>query len=77
MVVWTLTGMWHGAAWNFIAWGVYYGVILILEKISLGRVRGPAAKCGAPHICGNSRPDRLGIFLQARVWAILSGISSP
>ena len=27
MVVWTLTGMWHGAAWNVVAWGVYYGVI--------------------------------------------------
>ncbi|HIW40711.1 MAG TPA: MBOAT family protein [Candidatus Mediterraneibacter vanvlietii] len=36
MVVWTLTGMWHGAAWNFIAWGVYYGVILILEKYLWG-----------------------------------------
>ena len=32
MVVWALTGMWHGAAWNFIAWGVYYGVILVMEK---------------------------------------------
>lgn len=36
MVVWTLTGMWHGAAWNFIAWGVYYGVILVLEKYVWG-----------------------------------------
>ena len=31
-VVWLLTGMWHGAAWNFIAWGIYYGILLILEK---------------------------------------------
>lgn len=36
MVVWTLTGMWHGAAWNFIAWGVYYGVLLVLEKYVWG-----------------------------------------
>lgn len=36
MVVWTLTGMWHGAAWNFIVWGVYYGVILVLEKYVWG-----------------------------------------
>ena len=36
MVVWALTGMWHGAAWNFIAWGVYYGVILVLEKYIWG-----------------------------------------
>ncbi len=44
MVVWTLTGMWHGAAWNFIAWGVYYGVILVMEKyvwgVSLDRLPG-------------------------------------
>lgn len=36
MVVWALTGMWHGAAWNYIAWGVYYGVILIMEKYVWG-----------------------------------------
>lgn len=31
-IVWFLTGMWHGASWTFIAWGLYYGVILALEK---------------------------------------------
>ncbi|MBQ2866003.1 MAG: MBOAT family protein [Clostridia bacterium] len=31
-VVWFLTGFWHGASWNFVLWGVYYGVWLILEK---------------------------------------------
>lgn len=31
--VWFLTGLWHGASWNFIVWGLYYGVILLLEKI--------------------------------------------
>ena len=36
MVVWSLTGMWHGAAWNFVAWGVYYGVILVMEKYIWG-----------------------------------------
>lgn len=36
LIVWMLTGMWHGAAWNFIAWGVYYGVILIMEKYVWG-----------------------------------------
>lgn len=33
MIVWTLTGLWHGAAWNFIFWGVYFAIILIVEKI--------------------------------------------
>jgi len=31
-VVWLLTGFWHGAAWNFVLWGVYFGIILMLEK---------------------------------------------
>ncbi len=35
LVVWCLTGLWHGAAWTFMAWGLYFGVILILEKLFL------------------------------------------
>lgn len=35
--VWFLTGLWHGANWNFILWGLYYGIILILEKMVLGK----------------------------------------
>lgn len=36
-VVWFLTGLWHGASWNFILWGVYYGILLMLEKYVWGR----------------------------------------
>lgn len=37
-VVWLLTGIWHGANWTFIVWGVYFGVILVIEKFtSLGK----------------------------------------
>ncbi len=32
MVVWMLTGLWHGASWNFVFWGLYYGILLIIEK---------------------------------------------
>lgn len=32
MIVWLLTGLWHGASWNFVFWGLYYGILLILEK---------------------------------------------
>ena len=35
MIVWLLTGLWHGASWNFVAWGLLYGVLLIIEKIGL------------------------------------------
>ncbi len=37
LVVWFLTGMWHGASWNFILWGVYFGIIVMLEKYTLLR----------------------------------------
>ncbi len=32
LLVWLLTGLWHGASWNFVIWGLYFGVLLILEK---------------------------------------------
>ena len=35
LVVWFLTGFWHGAAWNFICWGLYFGLLLITEKLWL------------------------------------------
>lgn len=34
-IVWLMTGIWHGASWNFALWGLYFGVILILEKLFL------------------------------------------
>ena len=37
-IVWILTGLWHGASWNFVMWGVYYGIILIIEKLGLLKV---------------------------------------
>ncbi len=37
LVVWALTGFWHGAGWNFLFWGFYYGVLLLVEKLVLGR----------------------------------------
>ena len=37
LVVWCLTGFWHGAAWNFIAWGLYYGLLLMGERDLWGK----------------------------------------
>lgn len=36
-IVWLLTGFWHGASWNFVLWGVYFGILLVLEKLFLLR----------------------------------------
>ena len=38
LIVWALTGLWHGASWNFVLWGVYYGLFLLLEKFVLANV---------------------------------------
>lgn len=35
LIVWILTGIWHGASWNFALWGLFFGVILIIEKLFL------------------------------------------
>lgn len=35
LVVWCLTGLWHGANWTFMAWGLYFGILLIVEKLFL------------------------------------------
>lgn len=37
LIVWFLTGFWHGASWNFIVWGLMFGIILIIEKLWLGK----------------------------------------
>lgn len=38
MAVWLLTGLWHGAAWNFVFWGLYYGILLLIEKYFLSHI---------------------------------------
>ena len=38
LVVWAATGIWHGASWNFLIWGLYFAVLLILEKAFLGKL---------------------------------------
>lgn len=45
LIVFLLTGIWHGAAWTFVAWGLFHGTFLLIERFGFGRLleRGPAA----------------------------------
>jgi alginate O-acetyltransferase complex protein AlgI len=48
LIVWMLTGIWHGAGWNFLLWGLWFAAFLILEKLFLGRVLS-----GMPELFGH------------------------
>ena len=37
-VVWGLTGLWHGSSWNFVLWGLYFGVLIALERLGWGKI---------------------------------------
>ena len=62
-VVWAATGIWHGASWNFLIWGLYFAVLVILEKAFLGKLleKLPAA---VQHI--------YALFLVLVSWAIFA-----
>ena len=38
LIVWALTGIWHGANWNFLLWGLWFALFLILEKVAIGKL---------------------------------------
>ena len=44
LIVWLLTGLWHGASWNFIIWGLFYAIVLLIEKQFLGKILNKAPK---------------------------------
>ena len=62
-VVWTITGLWHGAAWNYVGWGMYYGLLLILEKFVWGK-----ALSKAPSFVGHIYTIAIFVFGWSFFW---------
>ena len=62
-IVWAITGLWHGAAWNYVGWGVYYGVLLILEKFVWG-----SALAKAPAFVGHVYTIAIFVFGWSFFW---------
>ena len=62
-IVWTITGLWHGAAWNYVGWGAYYGLLLILEKFVWGK-----ALSKAPAIVGHVYTIAIFVFGWSFFW---------
>ncbi len=65
--VWFLTGFWHGAEWNFIVWGLYFGVLLTLEKLFLRKYIDKSKILGHLYV----------LFLVSLSFVIFSGNSMP
>ncbi|MGN1135513.1 MAG: MBOAT family O-acyltransferase [Oscillospiraceae bacterium] len=38
LIVWSLTGLWHGSSWNFMLWGFYFGVLIVIERLGFGKI---------------------------------------
>lgn len=62
LIVWGLTGLWHGAAYNFVLWGLYYGLLLILENSYSKNFLTDCRHCSA-HLHSVYHNHRLGAFL--------------
>lgn len=67
-IVWTITGLWHGAAWNYVGWGAYYGALLLLEKFVWGRALGKA-----PAIVGHLYTIAIFVFGWSFFWITDAG----
>jgi len=55
LIVWAITGLWHGASWNFVLWGLYYFVFLVIEKLCISRekLKNPANTNGIGAVIGH------------------------
>ena len=76
LIVWLLTGIWHGAGWNFVVWGLYFGVILMMEKIGLLRLLEKAPGF-LRHLYTMLLVASCGLFLPSIPWGRACSSSAP
>ena len=72
MVVWMLTGMWHGASWNFIIWGLYFGIIVMTEKYTLLRLPYYTKKKSAPSSLTSSNSSNSWYHFSSLIFRLYS-----
>ena len=72
VIVFIVTGLWHGAAWTFVLWGAYHGILLLIERV-LGIGRGDAVAPQAPDLLGQARTVTLVVL----GWVLFRAASVP
>ena len=80
LVVWALTGLWHGASWNFVFWGLYYGILLIIEKSVLLKIlkKAPSFVCHIYSLIAVMLGWVLFYFEDtATLWAFIAKLFTP
>ncbi|MBR6529266.1 MAG: MBOAT family protein, partial [Firmicutes bacterium] len=74
LVVWMLTGFWHGAEWNFILWGIYFAVLLLAEKkFLLGLLGSNDVEVGGRNLVRNVTSHAYVIFATTISFVIFNG----
>lgn len=68
LIVWLLTGLWHGTGWNYVVWGLYYGTIIICSTLLIGQYKKLA---GLLHIDVTTRSYR--VFQMVRTFLVFAG----
>ena len=76
VLVFFLCGLWHGASWNFVVWGLYHGSFLVAERLGLGGTRPAAARAASPRVSARRRDGRLGVLPRRHAARTRSRISA-
>ena len=62
LIVFIITGLWHGANWTFVFWGLFHGLFMVLERSFFRKVPAKNASLSAAFLCLIRHCDRMGLF---------------